>query len=207
LRFGQRILGLGSSLPPGETASRILKNFQVIRMGDDSGQSANGEAPPRANVGRGRPGSLVGTAEPGDPGLRQAFFDAVLAIDYWPARSLAATSDRWRRLLVPQGGVAIVGGTGVPTDAGHGQAAAERWAGALTEAGFSAEVVFDCPAPLGRYADIAGTARIASDSLRAALGAELANSYLAHVDRLDQITSREPARRFGVIARLPSASN
>lgn len=138
--------------------------------------------------------------------LPGAFFDAILALDFWPEKNLSATIELWRRLLRSGSGTVIVGGTDMATITDQRDYPSEQWLTALRSAGFKIDVVVYSLEVTGRYARVASSARLVSDSLRSALGEAPASSYLNHIDRLHRITHEEPMYRFAIIARLPDAA-
>lgn len=137
-----------------------------------------------------------------DLDLPDASFDAVVALDWWPATALAVAVRRWRRLLAADVGVVILAGTDIPAVHVPGQQASRLWIDELTSAGFTIGTAAITPTGPGHYSALADSARRVSGPLRAVLGAELAESYLAHVELLDRATRDGSTHRFEIIARL-----
>ncbi len=137
-----------------------------------------------------------------DLDLPDASFDAVVALDWWPATTLAVAVRRWRRLLVADVGVVILAGTDIPAVQVSVQQASRLWIDELTSAGFTIDTAAITPTEPRHYSALADNARRVSEPLRAVLGAELAESYLAHVELLDRATRDGSTHRFEIIARL-----
>ncbi len=134
--------------------------------------------------------------------LPDASFDAVVALDWWPATTLAVAVRRWRRLLAADVGVVVLAGTDIPAVHVPGQQASRLWIEELASAGFTIGTAALTPTGPGHYSALADSARRVSGPLRAVLGAGLAESYLAHVELLDRATRDGSTHRFEIIARL-----
>ncbi|MGI5458729.1 methyltransferase domain-containing protein [Streptomyces sp. CA-249302] len=130
--------------------------------------------------------------------LPEASFDVVVALDFWPSAPLAVAARDWRRVLEPEAGTVIVTGTDLP----GGHRASRQWTSALTAAGFTVDVVAKAPADSGHYAALASAARLGGARLRATLGPGMAESYVAHVQRLHGSTRQAAAECFEIVARV-----
>jgi hypothetical protein len=137
-----------------------------------------------------------------DIDLPDASFDAVVALDWWPATTLPVAVRRWRQLLAPDAGVVILAGTDIPAVHNSHQQASQLWINELTSAGFMVETATNTPTEPRHYAALADNARHVSDPLRNALGDGLAESYLAHVELLSRATQEGATHRFEIIASL-----
>lgn len=133
--------------------------------------------------------------------LPAASFDVVVALDFWPSTPLPVAVRDWRRVLEPETGIAIVTGTDLP----GGHRASRQWTSALTAVSFTIETVAKAPADSGHYAALAGMARLGGERLRAALGPGMADSYLAHVQRLHGTTQQASAECFEIVAHVEAA--
>lgn len=167
----------------------------------------------------------------GSFGISGPRFDALVALDCWPSVSVPAALRAWRRLIAAGQGVIVVAGTDTGTDTGTGtgadvwtgpgpesgagagvaakaeaRRASQQWADELREGGFEIELIAKSPVTSHHYEALAQSARGARAALRAVLGAGPANSYLTHVERLEDSVRLSRSERFEIIARAPGGA-
>ncbi|MFJ5223285.1 hypothetical protein [Streptomyces sp. NPDC088400] len=165
----------------------------------------------------------------GSFGISGPRFDALVALDCWPSVSVPAALRAWRRLIEAGRGVIVVAGTDTGTDTGTGagadartapepgmgagaaakaeaRRASQQWADELREGGFEIELIAKSPVTSHHYEALAQSARGARAALRAVLGAGPANSYLTHVERLEDSVRLSRSERFEIIARAPGGT-
>lgn len=165
----------------------------------------------------------------GSFGLSGPRFDALVALDCWPSISVPAALRAWRRLITAGRGVIVVAGTDTGTGTGpgvdaptgpgaepgkgagvaakaEGRRASQQWADELSEGGFEIELIARSPVTSHHYEALAQSARGARAALRAVLGAGPANSYLTHVERLEDSVRLSRSERFEIIARAPGGT-
>jgi hypothetical protein len=198
IRSGDRILDLGAQLYDREMSSQDLAEFRVLGLQED----ASSAVPPQLRPVDKAASLKFIVRNISDVALPRASFDAVVAVDWWPSAPLADMVATWRHVLEPDGGVAVVAGTEVPTGKTLVSGPARQWQDELSAAGFRLEEATDVSAAPERYARLADDLRQVSEPLRHELGASVAKSYVGHVEQLDRVARRGLVRRYGIVARL-----
>ncbi len=201
LQSGHRVLYLSD--PPSNCPAHReqLGDFHVVESWEGPAQGTGRRF--RLATGTGRPGSHgptlndIDTVEP-----PEASFDGIVALNWWPVTSPTVAARRWRRLLTPDTGVMIVTGTDIQQVHSPGRGFARQWIQELTSAGFRVDNITETPADPHRYTALADDARRVAGLLGSALGPELAQSYVAHIDLLDRTTTVGSTYRFEIIARV-----
>lgn len=195
---GHRILNLGALLYDREISQQGLDDFHVLALREDAGPTVGQQLQPVDGTG-----SLYHTVSSiDDLALSNDSFDAVVALDWRPVTTLAAAVRLWRYLLVPDVGVVILQGTDIPTVHDSHRRASQQWIDKLTSAGFMVDTVTITSIEPRHYAALADKVRLVSEPLRAVLGTELAESYLAHVELLSCVTREGSSHRFEIIAKM-----
>jgi hypothetical protein len=199
LRSGHRILDLGARLYDHEMSQSELEEFHVLGLREDASVTVGRQL---RSVCDGAASVRCTVNSIDDLDLPDASFDAVVALDWWPATTLPVVVRRWRHLLAPGVGAVILAGTDIPAMHNSHHQASQLWIDELTSAGFTVEIATNTPTEPRHYAALAVNARSVSDPLRAVLGDGPARSYLAHVELLSQATQEGPTHRFEIIASL-----